>query len=166
MTRDGGEAIDYLDLQQNHLAKAVHLIRRNARYLYDDTADLNGLEVIVLPLAVSYDEAWEKRLADWVQQGGQLVVLPLQGAKNEWNAYREEYRSPVMRQLTGTSIRRRIPVRNGHHTTATLSSDMGSEIVKPYLMLEELVVDDETDVVAQFTAEPLDDAPFFGQPHR
>ena len=61
MTRDGGEPIDYLHVHQENIAGSIHAIRRNARYLYADDADLTGLEVIILPLAVSYDPAWEQR---------------------------------------------------------------------------------------------------------
>ena len=55
-----------------------------------------------------------------------------------------------MRELSGTSVRRRIPVRDEHHTTATLDSD----IISPYLMLEELEIDDETDVMPNLAPNP------------
>ena len=156
MTRDAGEAIDYLDLQQNKIAGAIHALSRDARYLYDADADLSGLDLILLPLGVEFNPAWEEKLQAYVSAGGQILTMPLFGAKDAWNAYLPQYRSETMLNLTGTSVARRIPVRTDHHTAASLQG----ELLAPSLQLEALVISDEAEVVASFTAEPVDGYPF------
>ena len=155
-SRDGGSPIDYLDLQQNKIGQAIHAIKREARYLFAADADLSGLDLIILPLGLQFDAAWEEKLATWVKQGGQILTMPLFGAKDDWNAYLPSYRSATMQELTGTTVKRRIPIRDGHHTTASLQG----ELLSPELRLEELVISDEAEAVANFTAEPFDGAPF------
>ena len=59
---------DYLDLQQNKVALAIHGIKREARYVFDAEADLSGLDLVLLPLGVRRDPLWEARLAAWVKK--------------------------------------------------------------------------------------------------
>ena len=82
--------------------------------------------------------------------------MPMFGAKDDWNAYLPKYRTETMQELTGTTVRRRIPVKDGHHTTASLNG----ELLAPILRLEELEMHEEAEAIANFTAEPLDGAPF------
>ena len=149
MTKWCGESIDYLGLQLDHIATAAHKLGEDVRYVYQPE-NLDELDVVVLPLKVQYDPAWEAAITAYVEQGGQVIAMPMLFCRDTYNKYRIDNMGAAMEALFGVQLERRIPVRDGHFSAGLI----GTNAVRPFLRLEALNITD-AEVVARYTAAPL-----------
>ena len=83
--------------------KALHDLTQSVDIVVP-TADLSGYKLVVAPTLNVVSEALARRLADYVESGGHLLLGPRTGMKNEFNALNVERQPGPLKAVLGARV--------------------------------------------------------------
>jgi beta-galactosidase len=96
----GGNRADY-GSQVRQIHRALYDLNVGTDFVFPDTQDLSAYKVLIVPMLYVADEALLQRIAEFVRQGGHLVMTFKSGFANENAAVRPLMAPGPLRQVLG-----------------------------------------------------------------